>query len=62
VPIPPAFHKVVVYDDTNVAGRKVAKLNVAITGHNAALPDTYGLSAHDLARLMTLWRDRAVAA
>ncbi len=61
VSIPPSFQKMVAYDDINVAGGKMAKLNVAISGHHAALPDTYGLSADDLARLMAQWRDRAVA-
>jgi hypothetical protein len=49
----------VVYDDINLTGRKIANLNVALVGRNAALPDTYGLSADDLARLIMLWRDRA---
>jgi hypothetical protein len=58
--IPPSLQKLVVYDDVNVAGRKIANLNVALIGRNAALPDTYGLTADDLARLMMTWRDRAV--
>jgi hypothetical protein len=57
--IPPSLQKLVVYDDINLTGRKIANLNVALVGRNAALPDTYGLSADDLARLMMLWRDRA---
>jgi hypothetical protein len=61
VSVPPSWQKLVVYDDINLAG-KIAKLNVAIAGHNAGLPDTYGLSADDLARLMTLWQDRAMRA
>jgi hypothetical protein len=60
VSIPPSSQKLVVYDDINVTGRKIAQLNVAIAGHNAGLPDTYGLSAHDLARLMMLWQARAM--
>ena len=35
--------------------------NVGIVGRNAALPDTYGLSADDLAQLMAQWRERALA-
>jgi hypothetical protein len=57
--IPPSLQKLVVYDDINLTGRKIANLNVALVGRNAALPDTYGLSPDDLARLMMLWRDRA---
>jgi hypothetical protein len=30
-------------------------------GRNAALPDTYRLSLEELARLMTEWRQRALA-
>ena len=59
--IPPSMLKMVVYDDINAAGRAVAGLSVAIAGRNAGLPDTYGLSAADLARLMTRWRERALA-
>jgi hypothetical protein len=60
--IPPSFQKLVVFDDIKMTGRTMAKLSVAIAGHNAGLPDTYGFSADDLARLMTAWRKRAVAA
>ncbi len=62
VSIPPSTGKLVVYDDSNLTGGTMAKLSTAIAGRNAGLPDTYGLSAEDLARLMTLWRDRALAA
>ena len=30
-------------------------------GRNAALPDSYGLPLEDLARLLTEWRERALA-
>ena len=62
VSLPRSSQRLVGYDNINMAGWKLAKLNVAITGRNCALSDTYGLSADDLAWLMTLWRDRAVAA
>ena len=62
VSIPPSLQTLVGYDDLNLAEKKIAKLSVAIAGHNAALPDTYGLSADDLARLMMLWQDRAIGA
>ena len=39
----------------------IFKLNRAISGCDAAVPDTYGLSAYDLAALMTQWRERAAA-
>ena len=52
--------KMVVYDDINLSGRTLAKFNAAIAGRNAGLPDTYGLSAADLADVMTRWRERAL--
>jgi hypothetical protein len=49
------------FDNRLVAGQVLAKANVALTGRNGALPDTYGgLTVEDLARLMSLWRERAV--
>jgi hypothetical protein len=56
-----AHQKMVVYDDVKQSGGSLATMNVAIVGHNAGLPDTYGFSADDLAHLMAQWRDRAVA-
>jgi hypothetical protein len=50
----------VVYDDRTAQG-VVAKLNAAVAGYAAGLPDTYGLSADELAALMTSWRSRALA-
>jgi hypothetical protein len=50
-----------VYDDVNVSTKRIAKFNVGIVGRNAALPDTYGLSADNLAQLMVQWRERALA-
>jgi hypothetical protein len=61
VSIPPSLQKLVGYDDIKLAGRAAAKLSIAIAGHNSALPDTYGLSAQDLAWLMAAWRDRTLA-
>jgi hypothetical protein len=60
VEIPPSMLKMVVFDQQSTANRTLAKLNAAIAGHNGYLPDTYGLSADALARLMTLWRERAI--
>lgn len=57
---PVAFpHAVMVgYDDASSSG-SVAEFNRSLTGHNAALSDTFGLAPDHLAELMTLWRDRA---
>ena len=60
VRIPPAHQKMVMYDDAKQSGRSLAQLNVAIAGRGAGLPDTYGLSADDLAHLMAQWRERAL--
>jgi hypothetical protein len=35
-------------------------MNRKLSGRNCALPDTFGLSAEDLANLMNAWRDRAI--
>jgi hypothetical protein len=59
--IPPARQKLVSYDDVTQSTKSLAKINVGIVGRNAALPDTYGLSADDLAQLMAQWRERALA-
>jgi hypothetical protein len=61
VAIPPAMHRVVAYDNVKGARSALAKLNVAIAGHNAALPETYGLSAEELCAVMAQWRERALA-
>jgi hypothetical protein len=58
--IPPARQKFVVYDDVTQSSRTLAKINVEIVGRNAALPDTYGLSAENLAHLTARWRERAL--
>jgi hypothetical protein len=59
--IPPAQQRLVVYDDARASTWRVAKVNVAITGRNASLPDTYGRSADELAELMAAWRASALA-
>jgi hypothetical protein len=53
--------RLVVYDDSRCVGA-LADLNRRMLGRNGALPDTYGLSYDDLARLMTQWRERALTA
>lgn len=57
--IPFAPQKMVSFDDASASTKFVAKLSTGIAGHNSALPDTYGMSADELARLMTQWRDHA---
>ena len=48
------------YDDDRLKGFG-AKFSRDKIGRNAALPDTYGLSHEELARLMTEWHERALA-
>jgi hypothetical protein len=40
----------------------IGKIDAALGHRNWTLPSTYGLSADDLAELMTRWRKRALAA
>ena len=61
VSIPPAHQKMVGYNDLKRSSSRLAKMNVAIVGRDAAIPDTYGLSADALAQLMAQWRVRALA-
>ena len=61
VSIPPAHQKMVGYNDLKRSSSRLAKMNVAIVGRDAAIPDTYGLSADALAQLMAQWRARALA-
>ena len=56
----PSDQEVVVYDDVTSGGTSGA-INTALTGHNAALPDSYGLSPDELAWLLNQWRERALA-
>lgn len=51
----------VCFDDPAQAGGMLAQLSQSYAGHNSALPDTYGLSADDLAMLMSQWSNRAGA-
>ena len=52
--------RTVAYDDAACWGAG-ADLSRKLVGRNTALPDTYGLAHEDLARLMTQWRQRALA-
>jgi hypothetical protein len=59
--IPPAHQRFVVFDHAGASGKLLASVNVAIVGHSASLPDTYGRSADELAELMAAWRASALA-
>jgi hypothetical protein len=61
VPAGPRTKRLVGYDSAQRAGNPVGRLNVAVSGRNSGLPDSYGLSEADLANLMTQWRSRALA-
>jgi hypothetical protein len=50
--VPPAEHKMVVYDDVAVSDRMHAKMSIGVAGRNSGLPDTYGLTHEALASLM----------
>jgi hypothetical protein len=58
--LPPRSYVMVVYDDARHKGGMLASANVALTGRNAGLPDTFGLDPDDLATLMESWRERAL--
>ena len=52
--------KMVIYDDVRSPDTLLVRVNKALAGHNAFLPDTYGLSGDELAWLMGQWRQRAI--
>jgi len=54
--------KIVGFNDVATTGGALGTANVALTGRNSAVPNVYALSTEDLARLMSLWRERAIAA
>ena len=49
------------YNDRTQAQRALARANVGLVGRKSALPDTYGMTAEDLARLMSVWRRKALS-
>ena len=51
----------VVFDDLTLTPGALTGFNTSNIGRNSALPDTYGLSAEELANLMSDWRNRARA-
>jgi hypothetical protein len=56
-----AGRKMVVFNFSNLhPGQGVLrKLSSAVSGYEAGLPETYGLSAEELAAMMNDWRERA---
>jgi hypothetical protein len=58
--IQPSHYEMVVYNDVAAKKSKLADLNIAITGRNSGLPDSYGWSTEALAELMNVWRERAM--
>jgi len=61
LPLPNGGSKQMVgYDDDKLKGFG-ADFSRDKLGRNGALPDNYGLSVEDLARLLTEWRERALA-
>jgi hypothetical protein len=59
---PPSWNKFVAFDNAKMRNSTWTRVSALIMKHNAQLGDTYGFSADDLAKLMTQWRDLAVAA
>ncbi|HLG85291.1 MAG TPA: hypothetical protein VKY22_30195 [Bradyrhizobium sp.] len=57
-----ADRKLVGYNDSGWKGSWLAGTHAALPGCNAALADTYGLSADDLAELMIRWQQQALEA
>jgi hypothetical protein len=61
--LPRSWQKFVAFDNAKMQNSTWTRINHALfSKHNAALGDNYGLSAVDLAKLMTRWRDLAIAA
>lgn len=53
------LQKLVAFNQRAPRQRMLAAISVKLAGHNSALPDTYGLTAEDLAQLITRWQARA---
>ena len=56
--IPMTVKKTVLFNLASAKSQMLGQLNVGLTGRNGAIPDTYGMSADELAGLMTHWRER----
>lgn len=51
-------NRMVVYDYSGAPHPRLKRLNRAVCGADAGLPDTYGMKAYELANLMNDWRAR----
>jgi hypothetical protein len=58
---PPHLIRGVLYNDAAVGSRLIGKLNDALMGHTSGLMPFYEVSVDELAWLMTMWRERALA-
>ncbi len=52
--------RLVAFDDATVRETRIVRMNRALTGRNAGLPDTFGFDPDALAVLLTAWRTRAL--
>lgn len=59
VGMPARFTKMVYYDYRHDERPKLAAVGRSLSGHDAGLPDTYGLKAEELAAVMEAFRSRA---
>ena len=59
---PPSWNKFVAFDNAKMRNSTWTRVIALLMKHNAQLGDTYGFSADELAKLMTQWRNLAVAA
>jgi hypothetical protein len=59
---PPSWNKFVAFDNAKMRNSTSTRVIALLMKHNAQLGDTYGFSADELAKLMTQWRNLAVAA
>jgi hypothetical protein len=53
-------HRIVVYDDASLTEGSHLMSGSQIAGRNSALPDTYGLTAEELAKVLNHWRMQAL--
>jgi hypothetical protein len=57
----PPCHSMVVYDSTQKSKPLLKDINRGLVGASDALPDTYGMKAEDLAKLMNERRNQAMS-
>ena len=58
--VPPAAHKLIVYDNAKIRGSRLGEINTRLSGRNSGLPNSYRMKPEDLAQVMAAWRRRAV--